>query len=73
MGAGPDGVELFHDFSDEGWIIGDNAGLEVSSVLALGAHSGAGQIGAAGVGETSVNDYGFKMNSRAKNSLHAGY
>ena len=63
MGAGPDRVELIYDFRDEDWIVGDKAGLEVSSVLAFGAHSGAGQIGTAGVGETSVNNHGFKMNS----------
>ena len=73
VGAAPDRIELFHDLFDEAWIVGDDAGFEVSSMLAFSAHSGAGQVGAAGVGETAVNDDGFEMDPRTQNSLHAVY
>jgi hypothetical protein len=65
VGAGPGGVELLHGLSDDGGIVGNDAGLGVSSVLAFGAHSGAGRVGAARGGEASVNDHGFEMDSRA--------
>ena len=72
MGAAPDGVELGHDLLDKDSLVGNDAGLEVSPVLAFGAHSGAGQIGAAGVGKSTINNHGLEMNARAENSLHAG-
>ncbi len=73
VGASPDVVELLHDFGDDVLVIGDNAGLEVSLVLALGAHAGAGEIGAAGIGEIAVHDHGLEMHPRAQDSLHALY
>lgn len=73
MGSSPDAVELLHDFADYCSVVGDNAGLEISFVLAFGPHAGAGQIGAAGVGKIAVNNHGFEMNSRTQDSLHALY
>jgi len=65
VGASPDAVELFYDFADKNFIVGNNAGFEVSFVLALCAHAGTGEIGAAGIGKCPVNNYGFEMDSRA--------
>ena len=59
VGASPDVVELLHDFADYGLLVGYYAGLEVSFVLALCAHAGTGEIGAAGIGEAAVYYHGF--------------
>jgi len=72
VGAAPDFVELLHDFADEDFLVGDDAGLEVPSVLALGPHSGAGQIGAAGVSERAVNHHGLEMNARRRSDSGTG-
>ena len=42
VGASPDAVELLHDFADYHIIIGNDAGLEISFVLALCTHAGPG-------------------------------
>ncbi|MBA7660651.1 hypothetical protein ES703_68655 [subsurface metagenome] len=57
-------VKLLHNFTDYLFVIGDNAGLEISFVLALGPHPGTGEIGTAGISEAAVNYHGFKVNSR---------
>ena len=57
-------VKLLHNFTDYRFVVGDNAGLEISFVLALGPHPGTGKIGTAGINETAVNYHGFKVNSR---------
>ncbi len=70
MGAAPDGVELLHDFCDKFGIGGDDAGFKVATVVGLGAHACAGEIGRAGVGEAAVNDDGFEMYARAEDALN---
>jgi len=64
MSSPPYIVKLLHNFTDYHFVVGDNAGLEISFVLTLGPHPGIGKIGTAGISETAVNYHGFKMNSR---------
>jgi hypothetical protein len=71
--SSPDVIELLHDLADYFLVVGYDTGLEVSSVLALGAHAGACEIGAAGIGEAAVDYHGFEMDSGAQDSLHAAY
>jgi hypothetical protein len=61
----PDIIKLLHNFADYYLIIGDNTGLEIPFVYALGTHTRAGKIGTAAVSESTVDDNGFKVNSRA--------
>ncbi len=71
--AVPDAVELVHNRLYQFCPVGDDAGFEIPFVFAFGAHSGAGEICAAGVGEVSVDNDGFEVHSRAENSFHTVY
>jgi hypothetical protein len=70
MPAHPDTVELVHDLSDQLRIGRDEPRLEIPVVNALGAHACAGKIGAAAVGEPSVDHHRLEMDARAEDPLH---
>ena len=67
--AAPDGVELFAERSHQGRVVSEEAVLEVASVFALCAQSGARQVGAAEVGLHAVHDDALEVDARAEHAL----
>lgn len=61
----PDKVELVDCRFHEGWILCQDASLEVSGAGALHANAGAGKVGGADVGSLQVEDDDLKVNTGA--------
>ena len=66
----PDEVELLDERLDEGWVVGEDAVLEVALALRLRAHAGAGEVGAAEVGLYAIHDDALEVDARAEHPLH---
>lgn len=73
MFASEDFVELLGYGGDDFPVIGDDAGLEISSVGGFCSYAGAGEIGTAGVGEFAVDYYRFEVDAGTQNPFHALY
>lgn len=71
VGADPELIELLHDGANESSVAGEDATLEVATVLALHTEAGSGEIGAARVGYLPVDDHAFEVNPGAEDHLHA--
>lgn len=63
--AAPDAVELLRCAFNKCMVIGKDAGLEVSAVIAFHAYSGSGQICGADIGCFKVEDHHLEVYPRA--------
>lgn len=71
MATSPDGVELFDKGADQRWLIGQHTILEITPVLALGAHASACKVRAAKIGDTAIHDDTLEMHPRADHPLQS--
>lgn len=69
--AAPYDVELLWGSFNKSWVVGKDAGLEISAVTAFHANSGSGQIGAADIGRLKVEDPHVEVYPQAEHPLQS--
>ena len=69
--AAPYTVELLWGSFHTSWVVGKDAGLEVSAITAFHTYSGSGQIGGADIGCLKVEDQHFEVYPRTEHPLQS--
>ena len=68
MVAEVEGIEKGHELADDFLVLGDDAGLEVTSVVTLGTEACTGEIGGADVGDATIGDDALHVHARAEDA-----
>ena len=62
-------VDPFHHWAEVFFLVGDEAGFEISTERALGSHAGSGEICRADEAFFPIDDDRFSVNARAEDAL----
>lgn len=63
-----EGIEKGHERGDETAVFRNDAGFEITTVVALGTEAGTSEIGGADVGEAAIGDDALHVHSRTENT-----